>query len=65
MFFLFSIASVKLNRIQFVACFAVLEPFVNLCFGIGIEIGIGIGSDITNVITSSIKPMDPKLRVVT
>ena len=40
-------------------------PFVNL--GIGIGIGIGIGTDITNVIiSSSIRPMDPKLsRVVT
>ena len=36
-------------------------PFVNL------GIGIGIGTDITNaIISSSIRPMDPKLsRVVT
>ena len=39
------------------------RPFVNL----GIGTGIGIGTDITNVIiSSSIGPMDPKLsRVVT
>ena len=42
-------------------------PFGNLGIGTGIRIGIGIGTDITNVIIlSSIRPMDPKLsRVVT
>ena len=42
-----------------------IRPFVNL--GIGIGIGTGTGTDITNVIiSSSIRPMDPKLsRVVT
>ena len=36
------------------------RPFVNL--GTGIGIGIGIGTDISNsIISSSIKPMDPKL----
>ena len=42
-------------------------PFVNLGIGIGIGNGIGIGTDITNaIISSSIRPMDPKLsRVVT
>ena len=36
-------------------------------WNLGIGIGIGIGTDITNVIiSSSIRPMDPKLsRVVT
>ena len=36
-------------------------------WNLGIGIGIGIGNDITNVIiSSSIRPMDPKLsRVVT
>ena len=44
-----------------------IGPFVNLGIGIGIGNGIGIGSDITNdIISSSIRPMDPKLsRVVT
>ena len=39
----------------------------NLSIGIGIGNGIGIGTDITNaIISSSIRPMDPKLsRVVT
>ena len=39
----------------------------NLGIGIGIGNGIGIGTDITNVIiSSSIRPMDPKIsRVVT
>ena len=39
------------------------RPVVNL----GIGIGIGVGTDITSIIiSSSIKPMDPKLsRVVT
>ena len=41
--------------------------FVNLGTGIGIGNGSEIGTDITNVvISSSIRPMDPKLsRVVT
>ena len=40
-------------------------PFVNL--GMGIGNGIEIGTDITNaIISSSLRPMDPKLsRVVT
>ena len=48
-------------KIYYKVCYK--EPFVNL----GIGIGIGIGTDITNVIiSSSIRPMDPKLsRVVT
>ena len=39
----------------------------NLDFGTGTGIGIGIGTDIANaIISSSIRPMDPKLnRVVT
>ena len=39
----------------------------NLGIGIGIGNGIGIGTDITNaIISSSIRPMDPKIsRVVT
>ena len=39
----------------------------NLGIGIGIGIGTGIGTDITNaIISSSIRPIDPKLsRVVT
>ena len=39
----------------------------NLSIGIGIGIGTGIGTDITNaIISSSIRPIDPKLsRVVT
>ena len=38
------------------------RPFVNLGTGIGIGIGIGIGTDISNsIISSSIKPVDPKL----
>ena len=34
----------------------------NLGIGIGIGNEIGIGTDITNNISSSISPMDPKLR---
>ena len=44
---------------RFVILFDMLlnRPFVIL--GIGIEIGIGIGTDITNaIISSSIRPMD-------
>ena len=43
----------------------IYRPFVNL--GIGIGNGTGIGTDITNaIISSSIRPMDPKIsRVVT
>ena len=39
----------------------------NLGIGIGIGNGIGIGTDVTNVIiSSSIRPIDPKLsRMVT
>ena len=42
-------------------------PFLNLGIGTGIGIGTGFGTDITNIIIStSIKPMDPKIsRVVT
>ena len=41
-------------------------PFINLGIRIGIGIGIGTGIDITNdIISSFIRPMDPKLsRVV-
>ena len=54
-------------------CNALMELLLVICkprhwnLGIGIGIGIGIGTDITNVIvSSSIRPMDPKLsRVVT
>ena len=50
---------------KFVSDRALVSAFVNL--GIRIGIGNGIGTDITNVIISSyIRPMDPKLsRVVT
>ena len=49
-------------------CVAICKPrHWNLDIGIGIRIGTGIGTDITNVFSlSSIRPMDPKLsRVVT
>ena len=42
-----------------------IGPFVNLGIGIGIGNGIGIGTDITNIIiSSSIRPMDPKRSMV-
>ena len=62
----------------FLHCFSQTKPdsicrlfccFRAICkprhWNLGIRIGIEIGTDITNVISSSIKSMDPKLRVVT